>query len=104
MSGASDYEDEMFRRFELDDDTTDAIVSDRDPGRADVAMLVAFVEDARAISRRPVPAPSAPLAALLAEGLPTEKSGVLVTAVSNGAGPAKEGAGLPRWIKKKQAV
>jgi len=104
VSGASDYEDGMFRRFDLDDDTTDAIVSGRDPGRADVAMLVSFVEDARAISRRPVPVPSAPLAAILAEGLSTEKSGVLVTAVNNGAGPAKEAAGSPGRTKKKQAV
>ena len=104
MSGAGDYEHEMFRRFDLDDETTDAIVSGRDPGRADVAMLVAFVEDARSLTRRPVPAPSAPLAAILAEGLSTEKSSVLVTAGSNGSGPANEAAGPPTRRKRRMAV
>ena len=104
MSGAGDYEHEMFRRFDLDDETTDAIVSGRDPGRADVAMLVAFVEDARSLTRRPVPAPSAPLAAILAEGLATEKSGVLVTAGSNGSGPANEVAGPPTRRRRRTAV
>jgi hypothetical protein len=104
VSGASDYEHEMFRHFDLDDGTTEAIVSGRDPGRADVAMLVAFVEDARSLTRRPVPAPSAPLAAILAEGLSTEKSSVLVTAGSNGSGPANEAAGPPTRRKRRTAV
>jgi hypothetical protein len=104
VSGAGDYENEMFRRCDLDDDTIDAIVSGRDPGRADVAMLVAFVEDARSLTRRAVPAPSAPLAAILADGLSTEKSGVPARAVSNVPGPANQVAGVPKWRKTRLAV
>ena len=37
-------------------------------------MLVAFVEDARSVTRRPVPAPSVPLAAILAGDSPGRRA------------------------------
>jgi hypothetical protein len=104
MSVADDYEHEMFGRFDLDDDTIDVILSGRDPGRPDVAMLVAFVEDARSVTRRPAPTPSAPLAAILAEGLSTEQSDLAATAASNVRGTTKRAAGLPKWRKKTLAA
>ena len=82
MSGFDDYDDAMFQRDLLDDETIEDLLAGRDPGRGDLTVLVGFIEDARGVLRRQ-PTPSPMLAELMAGGLSTEKSDLLVTAANN---------------------
>lgn len=75
MSDSDDYHEEMFNARGLDDDVIDAILSGRDPGGADLAALVTFADQARAVARGPVPVPSPALASILTNGLPGDAGG-----------------------------
>src|SRR5690606_32581647 len=76
---------EMTRRPRLDDRTADALFSGRIPSdREDLADVAALVESLRtAASATPTPAPNAALAAVLADGLSTDKGELPVTVGSN---------------------
>ncbi|HEX2699300.1 MAG TPA: hypothetical protein VHM89_03750, partial [Acidimicrobiales bacterium] len=68
------------------------------------ASLASFAEKLRSVASGPVPAPSAMLATMLAEGFSTEKGDLLATAASNVPGPATQAVGLPTWRKRRRVV
>ena len=100
MSGFGDYDTEMFRRNDIDDAAIEAFFTGNGAGD-ELASLAGFAEELRAAATGPVPAPSAQLAAMLAEGFSTEQGDLSATAASNVPGPAPQAAGLPKWRKKK---
>lgn len=64
----------------------------------DEATLKALLEDVHTfVSRAPAPEPTPALAAILTEGVSTEKGDLLVRAGSNVTGPAPQASGLPKW-------
>lgn len=84
MSAPGDYPVEMSNCDPLDD-----------AAAADLGSFFADVHSA--VTRRPAPAPSSVLAAVLANGVSTEKGDSLVRAGSNVTGPAPQASGLPKW-------
>jgi hypothetical protein len=66
-----------------------------DAAAADLGSFFADVHSAA--TRLPAPAPSPALAAVLANGVSTEKGDSLVRARSNVTGPAVQESGLPKW-------
>jgi hypothetical protein len=103
VSGLDDYESEMFRRLSLDDDTVEDLLAGRDPGQADLTVIAAFLEDARAAARGPAPDVTPRLAALMADRS-TEASNVLVSAARNAVGPESEAAEPPKRRRKESAI
>jgi hypothetical protein len=104
VSGLDDYESEMFRRLSLDDDTVEDLLAGRDPGQADLTMVVDFLEDVRAAAQAPAPHVAPRLAALMADRRSTEASNVLVSAARNAMGPESEAAEPPKRRRKKSAI
>jgi len=104
VSHLGDYQDEMPRRHDLDDDTIEALFAGRMPAGEELGSLVGFVEETRSAARGPAPVPSPQLAAVFAEGLSTDKRDLPATAASNVTGPAPQVAGLPKWRRRKMAI
>ncbi|MGH3442555.1 MAG: hypothetical protein ACRDUY_11055 [Nitriliruptorales bacterium] len=101
---AGDHRGEMTRRNRLDDRATDALFSGRVPsGREDLADVADLVEALRAAASVS-PRPNADLAAVLTEGLSTEKGDLPATAGSNVNRPAPQAAGLPKWRKARRMI
>jgi hypothetical protein len=99
VSDAVDYDPEMIRRTHIDDAAFEAHLTGNDAG--ELPALAAFAEDLRTMTSGPGPAPSAQLAAMIAEGFSTEQGDLPATAASNVPGPAPQAAGLPKWRKRK---
>ena len=70
MRGPGDYENEMFRRNDFDDDTIENILAGRPA--AGQEPLASFVTDVRTAAEGPLPEASAALTAVFAEGLSIE--------------------------------
>ncbi len=104
MSDPGGYEPEMLRRRVLDDETCEAILTGRSPVPEELAGLVLFAEDARALSRGRVLVPGSELQAMFVDGVSAENGDLLVTAASNVHGPAQQVAGLPKRRNKKMTV
>ncbi|MFP5375580.1 MAG: hypothetical protein ACLGIO_02210 [Acidimicrobiia bacterium] len=90
----------MLRRTRIDDAAIEALFTGNGAG-GEPGSLAAFAGELRRMAKGPVPAPSVPLATMLAEGLFTEKGDLPVTAASNVPGPAPQAAGLPKWRRRK---
>ena len=100
MSGFDDYRNEMSRGH-LDDDSIDAVLAGQvPPGHDDLAPLASFVTDLRTSAAGPVPPASAALAAVLADGLTTEKGDLPVTVGSSVNGPVEQAAGPSKWRRR----
>ena len=68
MSRGGDNKRSMRRRVRFDDATADAVVAGHHFGREELAGVVAFVDDVRAMSHRAAPPPSPALAAIFVTG------------------------------------
>jgi hypothetical protein len=100
LSPVDDYDSEMFRRNHIDDAAIESFFTGNGAGE-ELGPLAAFADELRTWASGPVPAPSAQLATMLADGFSTEKSDLLATAASNVPGPVQQAAGLPKWRKKR---
>jgi hypothetical protein len=85
VSGLGDHNDEMPGPAAFDDATLEAFLSGRPVGAGELGPLCAFAEDVRVVVDRPAPAPTAEMARLLAEGIPTP-TGVTRAALAPRAG------------------
>src|SRR5262245_37800786 len=94
----------MLGRHSLDDDTTEDLLAGRDPGQADLTMIVSFLADVRAVTHRPAPEVAPRLAALMGDGVSSGNTDVLVRAASDVPGPEAEAAELPGRRRKKLAL
>jgi len=90
VSGCGDDDSEMPRHHPLDDAAIEAFFTGQ-PADEDLAPLAGFVEDLESMTSGPVPVPALQLAAMLADGFPTENGDLLATAASNVTGPAQAG-------------
>ena len=71
MSPGGDHFDEMPAPAPLDDTAVEAFLSGRSPSAGEPGLLAAFAEDVRKAVDRPAPIPTADLARLLTDGIPT---------------------------------
>ncbi|HEX2272995.1 MAG TPA: hypothetical protein VHG90_03875 [Acidimicrobiales bacterium] len=85
MSRQGDHHDEMPGPAALDDATLEAFLSGRPLGAGELGPLAAFAEDVRVAVDGPAPVPTAEMARLLTEGIPTP-TGVTRAALAPRAG------------------
>ncbi len=98
MSLRGDDHDEMQAQPLFDDQTIESILAGRTPSaRPELDQLASFVSEVRSVATVPAPKAGAQLAAILANGLITDKGDLPATAASNVTGPAEQAAGLPNW-------
>jgi hypothetical protein len=88
----------------FDDETCEAILTGRSAASGELAGLVAFAEDARAVGQSRMPVPDPTLEVMFVDGVSAENGDLLVTAASNVHGPATQAAGLPKRRSKKMTV
>lgn len=102
MSLSGDNYDEMRMQRTLDDETMEMVLSSRPTaGGEGVDDLTWFVEGVRWAATGQSPRVGPQLAAILAEGLTTDKGDLPATAASNVPGPAEQVAGLPKRRRKQ---
>lgn len=97
-----DYVGEMTRRNRSDDRAADALFSGRvPPGHEDLAFVASLASALRSTASK-APEPHPGLAAVLSEGLSTDKGDLPVMAGSNVH--AHEAPGLPKWRRSKKML
>lgn len=103
MSDVGDYDGEM-RAFRpgLDDEAIEQLLAGTPP--EELADLADVIEAMRMQATRTPPRPSPELAAVLSEGLTTDKGTLPTTAARNAATPAMQGPRLPKWTRRTRMI
>lgn len=91
----------LTNRDGLDEAAIAAILAGGQPDSEELATLTELVRSIRFEAASTKPQPSAELAAVLAEGLATDKGELPATAASNVTGPAPQASGLPKWRRTR---
>ncbi|MHB1712027.1 MAG: hypothetical protein ACYCV7_11590, partial [Acidimicrobiales bacterium] len=103
MSEPGDYPSEMRKLRPLDDRAIEAFFTGHFSPDAD-PLLDSFAQSVRTFADQAAPPPRGELAAMLADGLITEKGDLLVTAASNATGPHREASALPKWRRPSMTI